>query len=142
MQLHNILLHFHTLFSIWFHILFSVKYNGLGLYAMRSKIYLPDNDTIINKVQETLSRLFKSDIDTPSTSQNTTPSNKSSKGNANINMINFIKVCRPKPNANVNQINITLMSYVIGNAKGDEKTNHVQPAHDAKKEDKIVEVYL
>ena len=89
-----ILLHFHTLFSIWFHILFSVKYNGLGLYAMRSKIYLPDNDTIINKVQETLSRLFKSDIDTPSTSQNTTPSNKSSKGNANMDTINFVKVCR------------------------------------------------
>ena len=61
---------------------------------MRSKIYLPDNDTIINKVQETLSRLFKSDIDTPSTSQNTTPSNKSSKGNANMDTINFVKVCR------------------------------------------------
>ena len=34
------------------------------------------------------------------------------------------------------------MSYVIGNAKGDEKTNHVQPANEAKQEDMIVEVYL
>ena len=109
----------------------------MGLYAVRSKIYSPDNDTIVNKVRDTLSRLFKSDIDTPSTSQNTTPSNKSFEGNDNIDMNNFFYIVE---RINFKRIIIAPISYFIENAKGDKKVHQLQPAKDVKAEDKIVEV--